>query len=99
MKIALLFLVLGSASAFGQDDAAAMAAQQAMQMSQQATQQAMQDMQQASQQAQQNCESEDQLFHTFLLKLKAHGRSGTVGPKHPETLTYHDPGVFQRLID
>jgi hypothetical protein len=53
MKIALLFLVLGCASAFCQDDSAAMAAQQAMQASQQAAQQAMQDMQQASQQAQQ----------------------------------------------
>jgi len=57
MKTALLVLVLGSVSAFGQDDAGMMAAQQAMQqtiqMNQQATQQALQDMQQASQQANQ----------------------------------------------
>jgi len=63
MKAALLLLasVLGSVYAFGQDDAAAMAmqqaqqaSQQAMQAAQQASQQASQDMQQAMQNAQQN---------------------------------------------
>jgi hypothetical protein len=52
MKVALLVLVFCSVSAYGQDPGM-MAAQQAMQDSQQATQQAMQDMQQASQQANQ----------------------------------------------
>ena len=53
MKTSLLVvLFLAGASAYGQD-AATMAAQQAMQASQQATQQAMQDMQTAQQAAQQ----------------------------------------------
>ncbi|MGB9407716.1 MAG: chitobiase/beta-hexosaminidase C-terminal domain-containing protein [Terracidiphilus sp.] len=51
MKAALFLLFLGCVSAFGQDDAGMMAAQQSMQATQQANQQAMQDMQQASQQA------------------------------------------------
>lgn len=57
MRTILLMFLLGSISAFGQDDAGAMAAQQAMQqaiqINQQASQQAMQDMQQASQLASQ----------------------------------------------
>jgi hypothetical protein len=67
MKAALLILVLGCASAYGQDDAGAMAIQaaqqaqnDAMQAAQQATQaaqQAMQDSQRAAQQAMQDSQN------------------------------------------
>lgn len=78
MKAALLLFVLGSVSAFGQDDAAMMAAQQASQQAtQQATQQALQDMQQASQQAaqfaQQASQDAQQAAQNGLQNFKAEG--------------------------
>jgi hypothetical protein len=64
MKAAILFVVFGCLSAFGQDDAASMAMQaaqqanqQAMQAAQQANDQAMQASQQASQQAMQDSQN------------------------------------------
>jgi hypothetical protein len=53
MRVILLALVLGCASAYGQDDAGMMAAQQAAQANQQAMQQMQQDMQNAQQASQQ----------------------------------------------
>ena len=63
MKIALLLLVLGSASAFGQDDGGMMAAQQASQQAMQAMQQASQQMQQDMQTAQQANQQFSQQMH------------------------------------
>jgi hypothetical protein len=77
MKAALFVFVLGAVSAFGQDDAGMMAAQQAAMASQQATQQALQDMQTASQTAQQasqqamdnNQQNSFPFFHTTRMPI------------------------------
>jgi len=78
MKIALLVLVLGSVSAFGQDDAGMMAAQQATQQAIQASQQAQQAAQQAMDQA--TISSQQTTINLLQMSANASSSSSCPGP-------------------